>query len=150
MRYIIKRLQSMLNIFTRVAAAITCVSAVYIGIFWGAETILSVDILWQILSVSALCTLGSVLIPCGLEREISKGSMLVRMLLYFVFVNAAVLLCGFGFAWFYPSSWKMVAGMEVCIIAVFVIVVGAGYFAEYKTAEQMNQKLRERGQADEN
>ena len=149
MRYIIKRLQSMLNIFTRITAAVTCVSAVYIGIFWGSETILSVDILWQILGVSALCTLGSFLIPCGLGREVSKGSMLIRMFLYLVFVNAAVLLCGYAFAWFYPSSWRMVAGMEACIIVVFAIVVGAGYFAEYKTAEQMNQKLRERGRTDE-
>lgn len=145
MKNIIKRLQTMLDIFTRITTAVICVTAVYIGIFWGGEDVLSVSILWQILSVSAICTLGSFLIPCGSEREVSKKSMLARMLLYFIFVNVVVLGCGAMYEWFSFSSWKMVLAMEISIIAVFAVVVGAGYFAEYKTAEQMNQKLRDRG-----
>lgn len=145
MKDVIKRLQFTLDIFTRITTGVTCVTAVYIGIMWGSDTELTVSILWQILGVSALCTLGSFLFPCGTGREISKGSMLRRTILYFVFVNAVVLGCGFLFGWFYLSSWKMVAAMEICIIAVFAAVRGAGYFAEYKTAERMNEKLRERG-----
>lgn len=145
MSHIIKRLQSMLDIFVRVTAAVTCITAVYIGIFWGVETRLTVNILWQILSVSAFSTLGSLLLPCGTGREISKKSMLLRMVVYYIFVNAVVLVCGFTYEWFYLSSWRMVLGMEVCIILVFAAVTGASYFSEYKTAEQMNQRLRERG-----
>lgn len=144
MSHIIKRIQNMLAMFFRITTGIVLVTAVYIGVFWGSGSEIEVNILWQILIVSALCTLGSLLIPCEAEKEVSKRSMFVRMILYFIYVNAVVLGCGLWFAWFFPSSPRMLVGMEVCIIAVFAAVTAVSYFSAYRMAEQMNQKLRER------
>lgn len=144
MKHYRKRLQSMAAIFARITTGVTFVSAAYIALLWGSDTVLAVDILWQILAVSALCTLGSLLLPCDTEKEVSKKSMLVRNICYFVYVNLAVLGCGFCFEWFNPSNWKMLAAMELCIVAVFAAVMGASYFNDHKTAEQMNRKLGER------
>ncbi|POP31483.1 DUF3021 domain-containing protein [Lactonifactor longoviformis] len=144
MSHMIKRMQDMLAMFFRITTGIVFVTAVYIGIFWGSGSEIGVNILWQILMVSALCTLGSLLLPCGAEKEVSKRGMLVRMILYFIYVNAVVLGCGLWFAWFSPSKPHMLAGMEVCIIGVFAIVTSVSYFSAYRMAEQMNRKLRER------
>ena len=113
MEYMIKRLQLMLDIFFKVTTGVIFVTAVYIMVFWGEDTVLNVGILWEILTVSGLCGLGSVVLPCGVGREVSKREMFVRVTLYFGIVNAIVLGCGFRFEWFYFSSWKMVLGVRL-------------------------------------
>lgn len=60
MEYMIKRLQLMLDIFFKVTTGVIFVTAVYIMVFWGEDTVLNVGILWEILTVSGLCGLGSV------------------------------------------------------------------------------------------
>ena len=83
-------------LFFGITTGIVLVTAVYIGVFWGSGSEIEVNILWQILIVSALCTLGSLLIPCEAEKEVSKRSMFVRMILYFIYVNAGTgLAAGF-------------------------------------------------------
>lgn len=144
MNRVIKRLQSMLNIFVKITTAVICVTAVYIQLFWGQDTDLTVNVLWQILTVSFLCTIGSSIFPCDGEQEISKRSMLLRTLFCFIFVNVVVLGCGFLFEWFYLSNLKMLLGMEAAIIIVFAAVSSADFYRQYKAAEQMNRRLRER------
>lgn len=131
------------NVFSWIATGVTCVTAIYIMIFWGADTNIGVELLWQILLVSAVCSLGS-LILYNEKKEFSKKEMLVRCCLLFAYVDIIVLTCGFYFQWFYFSSWKMVAGMELCIIAVFAVTMGFSSLAAKKEADAMNKKLRER------
>ena len=78
------------------------------------------------------------------EKEISKQAMLIRNLLYFLFVNVVVLGCGFWFGWFYISDWRMIAGMEACIVFVYCSVVAISYYMESRVADRMNRKLKER------
>lgn len=144
MEQLIKRLQQMMDMFFRITTGVLFVTAVYITVFWGFEEAIDVRCFWQILCVSALCALGALILICDGGKEISKTAMLVRTVAYFLLVNAIVLFCGFQFEWFYPDNWKMILGMELCIIGVFIVVTAAGYFAEYKIAAKMNEKLKER------
>ena len=141
---VIRWIQRSLSIFVRVTTAVVIVTAIYIVSFWGADCEVGIHILWEILSVSALCALCSFVLPDDNGKVVSKRGMLIRIILYYAMVNVIVMTCGFVYEWFYVSQWKMVAGMEICIIAVFVIVTAVNYFLEYQTAERMNRKLKER------
>lgn len=132
------------NVFSSIVTGVTCVTAIYITAFWGAGTSIDLEILWQILLVSAVCSLGSLILLYNKKREFSKKEMLVRCCLLFVYVDIIVLTCGFYFHWFYFSNWKMVVGMELCIIAVFVSTMTLSSLAAQKEADAMNKKLRER------
>lgn len=138
-----KYFQIMLELFYKITTGITCITAIYITIFWGADSQMSgTKLLWQILLTAALCALVGVLYEDA--EKISKKGMLVRIGVGFIYVNIVVLCCGTVFEWFYPTDWKMFLGMEVSIIAVFIAVVALSYFSGRKTAEQINARLKER------
>lgn len=131
------------NAYSWIVTGVTCATAIYIMVFWGSDANLGVEILWQILLVSAVCSLGS-LILYNEKTEFSKKEMLIRCCVLFAYVDIIVLTCGFHFHWFYFSNWKMVAGMELCIIAVFAGTIALSSLAAQKEADTMNKKLRER------
>lgn len=139
----IKYMQIIFSAYVKITTFVVLATAVYIGVFWGADTELSVVILWQILIVSGICSLVS-LVPMNGEKELSKASLLFRNALSYTYINIVVLGFGFYFNWFYFSNWKMVLGMEICILMVFIAVMLTEYFIEYKMAEKMNEKLKER------
>ena len=143
-----KVIQNFLAVYMRVVTLVVFVSEVYIVVFWGWNTEIDVTILWEILGVSFVTSLGSVIaiaFPVSdSEKEISKQAMLIRNLLYFLFVNVVVLGCGFWFGWFYISDWRMIAGMEACIVFVYCSVVAISYYMESRVADRMNRKLKER------
>lgn len=143
MNKIFRILHYLWNVFSWIVTGVTCVTAIYIMAFWGTEVKLGVEILWQILLVSAICALGSLLLY-NEKREFSKKEMMIRCFLTFAFVDIVVLSFGFHFHWFYLSNWKMVTGMELCIIAVFAAIMGLSSLAGQKEADTMNQKLKER------
>ncbi len=136
------RLAGAISIFTKVTTAVSVVAACFIMFFWGKDAEIGVEILWQILGVSALCTIASFILPWDDETSrISKKEMLIRMILCFCSINAIVLLCGAWFEWFDFGNWKMVVGMEVGIAAVFALITSVGYLVQGRETERMNQKL---------
>lgn len=148
MERIIKEAQSVLAYFFRITTSVVFASAVYITVFWGVDCELGVRLLWQILGSSAVCALGCCLVSGSQVsgKEISKRGMQIRMVLLYIYINVIVLSCGFIFEWFYLSDWKMILGMELCIAFTFCVVTVLSYFADYKAAEKMNQRLQERKQ----
>lgn len=152
MERIIKETQSVLAYFFRITTSVVFVSAVYITVFWGVDGEFSVRLLWQILGSSAVCALCSCLVFSSQVsgKELSKRGMQIRMVLLYIYINVIILSCGFLFEWFYLSDWKMILGMELCIAFTFCAVTVLSYFADYKAAEKMNQRLQERKQQDIN
>lgn len=144
MNDIVRKLKGCLEIFVRITTGIVFVAAVFITIFWGKDCELGVKILFQILIVGAICSLGSLILPDWDGKEVSKKALIIRKIVYYIFVNVVVLGCGFYFEWFYFSRWEMVAGMEAAIAAVFFVVTMCCYWSDTKTAEKMNKRLMER------
>ncbi len=144
MEKLIEYTKIVLKFYTKITTAVFFCAMIYIMIFWGTDY--EIEIIWvgQILFVSALCALGIVIHPCDDEEGYSKKSFFLRQLLYYLYVNAVVMTCGYLFHWYYAENWKMVLGMEAVILAVFVIVTLTTYLIEYKEAQKMNKKLRER------
>ena len=140
----LKRIESIVSLFVRITTGVLFVTAVYVSVFYGIESDIEVKLLWQILLVSSICSLGAFILPFDTKREVSKYSLLICMIIYYLFVNVVVLLSGFYFEWFYIGNWKQVLGMVVAIAFVFVVVTLVTYWAEYQVADKMNQKLQER------
>lgn len=142
----LKRLAMVTSLFVKITTGILFVSAVYISVFYGWEEELQVKILWQILALALVCALGSFVLPVGSEREVSKKSMLIRAVIYYVYVNVIVLFCGFLFEWFSFDNLKQVLGMVVAIAFVYLAVGVLSSWLEYREAERMNRKLEKRRQ----
>lgn len=138
---VIKSLKGIISLFTKITTLVIIVTAIYIMIFWGEDTILGVKILWQIIVVSGICSLGYLILPDEEQKEVSKASMLLRHIALFLYVNIIVMGSGIYFEWFYTTNWKMILGMLTCIVIVFVIITSVSYFVNNKIAEQMNKKL---------
>ena len=76
--------------------------------------------------------------------------MIVRQIIYFAFVNCAVLGFGRAFGWFYFKNPDMVAFMEILIVAVYAVMNLAAYMKDRRVADDMNRKLEELRNANSN
>lgn len=129
------------DMFTRVVTAIVFFEVIYIFIFYGMDS-KGAENLWETLIVAALTSIGCA--PCLPNEELSKNATIVRSIIYFGYVNVVVWVCGFMFEWFVPSDIGMIIGLELTITLVYIVVFLLTYWSEWKTAEKMNQKLKER------
>ena len=118
-------------------------AAVFISVFEGFDAQISVKILWQILAVSAVCSVPVLMFDSDASKELSKKGMFAWQLLYFIFVNIAVLGLGKIFEWFSFQNFSMVLFMEVLIIAVYAVVNTISYLSDRADAQSMNEKLLE-------
>ncbi len=133
-----KKLENLLFVFVRVTTCVFFGTAVYITIFWPNATF-GVEVLWQILSVSFLTSLGVCFYP---KKEGSSKSISAYHILYYIYVNAVVLGCGIWFEWFYADNLPMVLGMLVFIALVFILVSIAIWNRAKKMAILMNERLK--------
>ena len=90
-----KRLEFMISVFEKVTAGILFVAAVFISVFYGWDTNLNVNILWQILFLSAVCALGSMMLPLEDEKEVSRIAMLVCTIIYFIYIYFSLFISYF-------------------------------------------------------
>ncbi len=139
-----KRLKSMAEFFEKITTGILFVTAVYIPAFYGWDEVLHVEILWQILLLSVVCTLGSIIMPLGEEKEVSRNTMLMRHSLYYIYINVVVLALGYLFDWFSFQNAGQVFGMVLAIAFVYIVVALVCYWIQLREAEKINRKLKER------
>lgn len=105
-------------VFVCVTTCVLFVTAMYITVFW-QQAVLGVEILWQILVVSFLCSVVTFFYP---RREVGKKVMLSIYICHYVLTNAIVLGCGIWFEWFYIDNLPMVLAMLLAIAVIFALV----------------------------
>ena len=137
-----EKIKLLLDIFARISASIFLFSSIYISLFWGVQTDINLSYIWGVLFISLAATI--VRIPFFSDKEISKTKMLVYNVLYFLFVNILVLVIGYKLEWFYLNERKMLWGIEITIIVVYICVMVISYMFDYQIAEKMNEKLKNR------
>lgn len=135
-----KKLKDLFFVFVCVTTCVVFVTAVYITIFWPQTTTLKTEILWQILGVSFLSSLGIYIYP---ERELSGKMTLLLNILHYMETNAVVLGCGIWFGWFYADNLPMVLGMIIAIAFVFGLVYAVVWNRNKRMAALMNERLKE-------
>lgn len=140
----LRRLRDAFYVFVCVTTCVLFVTALYITVFW-KQAVLGVEILWQILSVSFLCSIVTFFYP---QREIGKKAMMILYVGHYVLTNGIVLGCGMWFGWFYADNLPMVLAMLLAIAVIFVMVSVVAWRRGKQQAALMNERLR-RYQEDE-
>ena len=134
-------LHKMKMIFYTFVCVTTCVvfgTAAYIELFLD-NPVLDVDVLWQILLVSFLCSLCTAVYQDEMSRKLQK----ILVFVHYLAINIIVLGCGVWFGWFRPENLSEVVGMLLVIALVFLIVSAVMWRVEKQMAAQMNERLRE-------
>lgn len=139
-----KTITNMLHHYMIITFAVLIVTACYITFLVGKDTMVGVEILWQILGVSFLCSLSELFFGMPEGKEYSKKQWIVRWILCYIYVNVVVLFAGFHFGWYSLESIPMVVGMMLSIAIVYGFAYVVIYYMDVKTADQMNKKLLER------
>ena len=132
-----KKIKQILLTFSFVTTGILLVAALYMCIFWPGASV-TVELLWQILGLSALCCLGNFIWP---EGEVSKRGFLVRLLLHYIYINFCVLGWGIKFQWFLWKNINQLLVMCAAIFLVFLIVIVAVAAMDKRLEKEMNERV---------
>ncbi len=133
------KLKGLLHTYVCVMSGVVFATAVFITVFM-PRTELEVELLWQMMLVSFLCSVGVLLYP---EKAVSRKKMVLLVALHYVEVNVAVLGFGFYFGWFSIQYLPHVIGMLVLINVLFLVVSTVEWKRGKKIALQMNRRLAE-------
>lgn len=135
-----KRMVELLLTFCMVTTGSVFVCAVYNKIFWPYDSSLDENILWQLLALAFLCSMGNFLYP---YREISRKRGLIEKVVHYLYINAVVLGCGYGFGWIDKDNVPMLIVMLLGIFLVFAVVSFVVWRLHARESENLNRKLRE-------
>jgi hypothetical protein len=135
----LNKIKEILNTFTYVTTSVVLGSAIFIKIFWG-DPILSVDILWQILSVPFLCCMGNYFYS---QKVLSKRQLIVHTVLHYIYINIVVIGSGIYFRWFDWKRIDMIGSMILMIAIIFGAIWIINRERDKKLAEKLNKKLEE-------
>lgn len=133
------KIKSLLHTYVCVLSCVVLATAVFISIF-NPQAKLGADLLWQMMLVSFLCSIGVLMYP---EKAISRKKMLALIALHYVEVNASVLGLGFYFEWFSIMYLPHVLGMLILINVIFLAVSIVEWKRGKEIARQMNRHLAE-------
>lgn len=137
-----EKINVLINFFTRISTGIFLFSGIYICIFYGFDPGLSVSYIFGVLGMSSLFAVVGTLIYS--KETATKNARFIQGIIFFIFVNIVVLGVGFLLHWFSFKNLKTVIGMEITIFIVFFVVTIVTYRIDIKTANKMNEKLKER------
>ena len=133
-----KKLKNFWYVYTSVVTCVSFSAASFISIFF-SDAPLDANIIWQILFVSFLCSIWSMLYP---DRELSKKELVLAYTGHYLLVNLIVLGCGLWFGWFYADNLLQIIGMLIVIAFVFVVVCITTWKREAHEAMLMNERLK--------
>ena len=133
-----ERLKLLLNVFTKVVTCVTVGAAVYCMVFFPKITF-GVEMLWQILLVSFLTSVGTLLYT----DSISQKKMKVMCVIHYLIVNVIVVVCGLWFEWFYLNNLPQMIGILIVIALVFLVVSIVSWKQAMEMADLMNARLAE-------
>lgn len=140
MEYIKKRMVELLLTFCMVTTGSVFVCAVYNEVFWPGDRYLDGDILWQLLALAFLCSIGNFIHP---YREISRRRATINKGLHYLYINAVVLGSGYWFKWMNIDNLFMLAVMLLGILTVFAVVSFVIWRVHKEESESLNRKLKE-------
>lgn len=134
------KLSLMIDMFTKLATAIFIFSSIYIFIFGGLDSVVSVKYIWGVLVQAFLLSVAFV--PFFSDKEMSRKKFLVCNILYFIFADIVVLVSGLFLHWFSLEHPVTIVAMEIVFVLVYVSVYALMYFSSKKSVDKMNQQLK--------
>ncbi|MCR5188243.1 MAG: DUF3021 family protein [Treponema sp.] len=136
------KISILISIFSKVVSAIFLFTSIHHVVLYGLTTVFRMQDILFILLIGFLAAL--LYLPFLFENNFSKVMMIILQAAYFLLINAIVLFIGFKLDWIRFSSSSSIIGLELVIIAVYVITMLVSYKLDYNTAEKMNDMLEKR------
>lgn len=132
-------LKKTLITFVLTVAGITISAALFISIF-ARHWEFSIQLLWQIIAMSAVCSLGNLIFYS--KWEISKRQMKIRLVCHYLYINVIVFGGAILMRWLNPAHILQILVMLLLSLSVYVGITTANFKREKKTAEEFNTRLR--------
>ena len=132
----INKIKVLIDLYAKITLGVLFAAAFYISVLWGLDAQISVRILWQILIVSAVCTIPILMFPTDGERELSKNGMLIRRIIAGIFMLAlnifffyyTIVFCGIyvntQYGWFYSGIWSLF-WVWICFAPLYIVIISA-------------------------
>lgn len=133
------KVKRLLHTYVCVMSCVVLAAAIFITVFMPDEE-LRVGLLWQMMLVSFLCSIGSLIFP---EKAVSRKRRMLLIFLHYTEVNVVVLGLGFYFGWFSVKYLPHVLGMLATINVIYLIVSVVEWKRGKEIARQMNRRLAE-------
>lgn len=133
------RLKSIVQTFVYIMAGITISTALFITLLI-PEATLSVVLLWEIIAMSAVCSLGNFIYYY--KAVLNKKQMKYRILCHYLYINVVVFVGAYCWNWISPGLLPEFIVMLILIAAVYAAVMKAIFRQDAKTAENLNRQLR--------
>jgi len=135
----INRIKATLYTFVCVTTCIVFAAALFTTVF-GTGEVVRADLLWQILIVSGLCSLGTMIYP---DYEVTRRRAVFLTVLHYIIVNLVVLGGGILFGWFDANNLSMVLLMLLLIMVIYFVVAVVLWKRATDMANLMNERLSE-------
>lgn len=133
------KLKNLLHTYVCVMSCVVLATAIFITVFM-PDTELHVKLLWEMMLVSFLCSVGILIYP---EKAVSRKKLMLITFLHYAEVNVVVLGLGFYFEWFSVKYLPHVIGMLILINVIFLLVSIEERKRAEKIARQLNRRLAE-------
>ncbi len=130
------RVKVFFDVFTKVTTCILFGAAAYCSFFF-YDGMFSRHLLWEILLVSFLTSLGTIFYT----DDINKKTMRIVCALHYLFNNMVVVACGLWFGWIDAGNPLQIIGMVVLVAVIFSVVSVLSWKKEAKEANLMNERL---------
>lgn len=135
-----KRLLFLWNVFCMVSTCSLTVTALFTTVWYPEESI-PPNTLWQILFVSFLCTVSTLLYPW--EHKMKKTEFHIRAAIHYILINVIVLGFGSRFDWYQPAHFKSTLDMLIAIAVIFAGISFISMGRSAKDAKKMNERLEQ-------
>ena len=136
-----KLLRDLITIFTTVTTLIFLFSSIFIFALSGKDAVVDIYYLWGVLFIGAGCAVLYVPILL-LEERLSKVWMLFSNIIYFVLVDALVMITGYFLQWFSFRRIETIIGIEAVIVIVFTVAMLLCYRADLSKSDVLNKKIQ--------
>ncbi len=130
------RIKVFLDVFAKVTTCILFGAAAYCSFFF-YDGMFSRHLLWEILLVSFLTSLGSLFYT----DDINKKTMRIICALHYLFNNVVVVGCGLWFGWIDAGNRLQIIGMVVLVAVIFSVVSVLSWKKAAEEADLMNERL---------
>jgi hypothetical protein len=135
------KFRSLFDLWMKISVLVFFFSGIYIAVFFGTDTRIPLSYIFSVFATSALCALGTLILPDA-KLHLSRKENNLRILLHFLYLNLVIFGCGYFLGWYDIHNIAMVLTMELIIIAVYISVLLLNYQNDARTADELNQKLK--------
>lgn len=134
-----KKFWFVMNCFAVITCCVVAAVAAFTTVIFPAESI-SPYITWQILLVSFLCAVSTLVYPW--DKELKKGKFRLIIALHYILINIIVLGFGILFDWYNYDNLLNVLTMIIMIAVIFAVVSVVSWKKSEMDAKVMNEKLQ--------